>query len=71
MNTNRIANYMSEAREDSGEVLARSGRGFALNPFGPTSAASWHAQIYQAAFLQAQKEIEEDEDGWPMAEWWN
>ena len=38
MNTNRIANYLSEAPEDSGEVLVGSGRGFVLNPFGPSSA---------------------------------
>ena len=42
--------------------------GFAVNPF-MMGAAPWQVQIYQAAFLQAQKQVEASQDEWPLAEW--
>ena len=43
--------------------------GFAVNPFA-ASVTPAQAQIYQAAFQQAQQEHAGEEE-WPMAECWN
>jgi hypothetical protein len=44
-------------------------RGFTANPLGPVPA--WQAEIYQAAFLQAQKDARETPKEFPWAESWN
>jgi hypothetical protein len=68
MSVNRIANLLKNvaAMEDTTGL-----QGFMVNPFAPSNPF-WQMQIYQAAFLQAQKAVEEQRDeDWPMAEWWN
>ena len=68
MSVNRIANLLKKVAAEEG--AASVGQGFTVNPFVAQFNPSWQIQIYQAAFLQAQKAVAE-EDGWPMAEWWN
>jgi hypothetical protein len=42
--------------------------GFMANPFGSSISAA-QAQLYQAALLQAQRDLQLSE--WPLAEYWN
>jgi hypothetical protein len=68
MSINRIAGLLKKVAAEEG--AANVGQGFTVNPFAPSSP-TWQMQIYQAAFLQAQKALEEENDDWPLAEWWN
>lgn len=68
MSVNRIADLLKKVAEQEG--AANAGQGFTVNPFAPNSPG-WQMQIYQAAFLQAQKALQDEQDDWPLAEWWN
>jgi hypothetical protein len=70
MSVNRIANLLKRvaAEERSANDV---GQGFTVNPFAAQCDPTWQMQLYQAAFLQAQKAVAEQDDDWPLAEWWN
>jgi hypothetical protein len=68
MSVNRIANLLKQVAATEG--TASTGQGFTVNPFAPAGPC-WQMQIYQAAFLQAQKAVEDEMNEWPLAEWWN
>lgn len=61
MAINRLEKYMKES-EETDDL-----RGFVVNPFGPNVPA-WQAQLYEAAFRRAQKEVEQQQDR-PPADW--
>jgi len=44
--------------------------GFTLNPFG-ASMPPWQMAVYEAAYLQAQKDLDESGLEFPWAESWN
>jgi hypothetical protein len=68
MSVNRIANLLKRVAAEEG--TASVGQGFMVNPFVAQFSPCWQTHLYQAAFLQAQKAVAEEEE-WPMAEWWN
>jgi hypothetical protein len=70
MRHHRFMHLLGKTRIEVPE-LARTAAlaGFAVNPFA-ASVTPAQAQIYQAAFEQAQQEHVTDEE-WPMAECWN
>lgn len=68
MSVNRIANLLKKVAAEEGP--ASVGQGFTVNPFASSNPA-WQMQIYQAAFLQAQKAVQQEDEDWPLAEWWS
>jgi hypothetical protein len=68
MSVNRIANLLKKVAAEQGSPTVR--QGFTVNPFASANPG-WQMQIYQAAFLQAQKAVEAEQDDFPIAEWWN
>ena len=68
MSVSRIANLLKEVA--AAEATVQPGQGFMMNPFAYLHPG-WQAQIYQAAFLEAQKTVEAENHDWPLAEWWN
>jgi hypothetical protein len=62
MSINRIAKF-SNLPSDSGGPNESRLRGFVVNPFGP-SIPDWQIQIYLAAFEQAQRETQGEQDPW-------
>lgn len=65
MSTNRIAKY-SDMSDNTDAPSEPSLRGFRVNPLGPT-ITSWQIQFYQAAFMQAQQELDAEQNAW--GEW--
>lgn len=65
----RLAGFFGNGRV-SNEMRETPGglHGFTANPIGNAITPA-QAMLYQAAFLQAQKDLEEPE--WPLAECWN
>jgi hypothetical protein len=70
MGTNRLSTIFESGRFETAQRTATPDlSGFTANPFGETVTEA-QAQLYQAAFLKAQKTVSESQ--WPLAEcWWN
>jgi len=62
---NRIARYLNE---DVREPQGLQWNGFRVNPFMVTTPA-WQAQLYQAAYEQALRDVEAGRSDWLLSDW--
>jgi hypothetical protein len=67
MNRDRFSELFGNRRHETRQTEVNL-RGFTINPLGGAVTPA-QAQMYQAAYEQAQKSLEEPE--WPLAECWN
>ena len=67
MHANRISPFLHGA---GAKPADDDNTGFIANPFG-SATPDWQIQMYQAAYLKAQKDLQADSDAWPIAEFWD
>jgi hypothetical protein len=66
MNENRFAGQFGH--EEMNDAADDNLEGFVTNPLAGSITLA-QSQLYQAAYLQAKKDLQEPE--WPLAECWN
>jgi hypothetical protein len=66
MITNRVFGRLNDASVAALPINS----GFTINPFA-SSVPAWQLEIYEAALMQAQKEVSESRHGFSWVESWN